>query len=530
MVGMDKKPFHVMRLKKALNKPTTSKSHTPDSKGSKNSVSLTPGPTPPPSNSTNSASSSQSMLSSHLPKPSPSSNQLAVAGPFHRHKLSEEQPLGVVGVSEEQSQRSLNQDFLNAIEKSTNSLPNIGLSNASPNLTLINIKPEDDKSKTLFLPPYLQENSDSRSFDELIDDQTPLQKTLGPCPFQPSMWDPERKELIRKYASIYGKNFNKRQKELLTPFEEQVNEGAYQLCLRDPTLLVRREELFVLAKRAVKEGGYTYYHGYSKGKELESTIATTGQKRLRRTDSSHLEIPSKILITSDLVDDIPKKMSGRMRQERMVELERLIASNKTQQAAKLVELEQAQQLCNFSTAFSIQLEVESLGNACQQLQTSYAALKRKQRRSDRYYNMKEREGQLMGDEESGTKDDKQQGVSVAGNNSLSSPTALEKRTFVYIRTPRSSTGNDSTQSTKAGSTTRPAVTATVIPSSQQQGATATTAGGHPQGPSPHEDSTSGGGTGEDSEVRDLVENVSHATDEVNSLMIREFQKQLAWDL
>ena len=39
----------------------------------------------------------------------------------------------------------------------------------------------------------------------------------------------------------------------------------------------------------------------------------------------------------------------------------------------------------------------------------------------------------------------------------------------------------------------------------------------------------GGSEGDDREVQDLVKNVSHATDEVNSLMIREFQKQLVWD-
>lgn len=175
-----------------------------------------------------------------------------------------------------------------------------------------NSSTSSSSSKTLYLPPYLQDNSDSRNFDELIDNQTPVQKTLGPCPFIPSMWDSERKDLIRKYASIYGKNFNRRQKEILTPFEEQVNEGAFQLCLRDPTLLVRREELFVLAKRAVKEGGYTYYHGFSKGKDSDNTIATTGQKRVRLGEESsssaaHLLTPSaKVLnITGKNVQSTP---------------------------------------------------------------------------------------------------------------------------------------------------------------------------------------------------------------------------------
>ena len=405
--------------------------------------------------------------------------------------------------------------FLEAMEVSGQPLSIANMVRASSSPTLNSSLKLEGHGKTLFLPPYLQEGSDSKDFDELIDSQTPVQKTLGPCPFLPSVWDPERRELIRKYAGIYGQDFNKRQKELLTPFEEQVNEGAFQLCLRDPTLLVRREELFVLAKRAVKEGGYTYYHGYSKSKDIDNTIATTGQKRARPNDSTHLQIaPPKLIITSGLPDDMPKKLSGRMRQEKMNELERLISSNKAQQAAKLIELEQAQQLCNFSSAFSIQLEVESLGNACQQLQTSYAALKRKQRRSDRYYNLKAREekavngGQLDGNQKTLTSD-------LSPSTLVINDEELGQGDSSYLRKDLSSGGDDTSKATN-----RPTVTATVIPRSQGGCSSMPVVTSTPES-SPE---------GNNHEVQDLVKNVSHATDEVNSLMIREFQKQLVWDM
>jgi hypothetical protein len=449
MVGMDKKPFHVMRLKKALSRhAATAKPHLPLESKSK-----------PPASATAPLSVSSPALAT--------TGQSASSG---------------YSLNAEQNHRSVD-----AIAKKLTLQPSVSVVGMSSSATQssggVKQTAEGGKPKT-FLPPYLQEDSEGLNFEELVDDQTPVQKTLGPSPFQPGMWDSGRKELVRKYATIYGKNFNRRQKELLTPFEEQVNEGAYQLCLRDPTLLVRREELFLLSKRAVKEGGYTYYHGFPKSKEIDSTIATTGQKRPRpRSGSARFDAPpNKMLITSDLAEEVPKKMSGRMRQERMLELERMIAANKTQQEAKLVELEQAQQLCNFSAAFSIQLEVESLGNACQTLQTSYAAIKRKQRRSDRYYSMKEREG-----------DDPER--------------------------ERSPTDSIPAQTTQSGK--RTGVTATIIPTTTQ------CPGAQVKQPSNFDDSPP---EGEDSEVQDLVKNVSHATDEVNSLMIREFQKQLAWDL
>lgn len=455
MVGIDRKPFHVMRLKKALNRHTAAKPHLPDIKAK-------PSITAPPSNPSASALTGQSTSSGYSS-----------------------------GVNVEQNHRSVDSVAKKHTSQSSTSVAGTS-NNVTPSSGGVKTTADGGKSKTLFLPPYLQENSEGQNFEELIDDQTPVQKTLGPSPFQPSMWGAGRKELIRKYATIYGKNFNRRQKELLTPFEEQVNEGAYQLCLRDPTLLVRREELFILSKRAVKEGGYTYYHGFPKNKEIENTIATTGQKRLRPRSGSHFDVPAaKMLVTSELVEDVPKKMSGRMRQERMAELEKMIASNKTQQEAKLVELEKAQQLCNFSAAFSIQLEVESLGNACQTLQTSYATLKRKQRRSDRYYTMKERET-----------DD-------------SEPSKGEDSPTNSITTTPTQTVAKQTSNKRTG------VTATIIPVSQCPGAQVV------RQPSNFDDSPP---EGEDSEVQDLVKNVSHATDEVNSLMIREFQKQLAWDL
>ena len=121
-------------------------------------------------------------------------------------------------------------------------------------------------------------------FDELVDELTPTQSQLGPPPFYPSVWDRKRAELIRKSSTIYGGHMAKRRHLPLTAHEEGVNEAAFQLCLRDPTLLVRRDELFLLARRAVKKRGYMDGHGDQKGSRSNSPSLMTGshgQKRSR---------------------------------------------------------------------------------------------------------------------------------------------------------------------------------------------------------------------------------------------------------
>ena len=78
--------------------------------------------------------------------------------------------------------------------------------------------------------------------------------------------DPERQRLIREHSRIYGRDEKKRKTSDLNSHEQMINEAAAQLCLRDPTLLVRRDELFTLARRVVRDSGFTYVHGHSRSK------------------------------------------------------------------------------------------------------------------------------------------------------------------------------------------------------------------------------------------------------------------------
>ena len=78
--------------------------------------------------------------------------------------------------------------------------------------------------------------------------------------------DDERKQLIREHSRIYGRDSKKRKSVDLNSHEQIINEAAAQLCLRDPTLLVRRDELFTQSRRVVRDSGFSFVHGHSRSK------------------------------------------------------------------------------------------------------------------------------------------------------------------------------------------------------------------------------------------------------------------------
>lgn len=87
--------------------------------------------------------------------------------------------------------------------------------------------------------------------------------------------DDERKQLIREHSRIYGRDSKKRKTVDLNGHEQMINEAAAQLCLRDPTLLVRRDELFTQARRIVRDSGFSFVHGHSRSKFAGDTGAET---------------------------------------------------------------------------------------------------------------------------------------------------------------------------------------------------------------------------------------------------------------
>ena len=588
MIGMDKKPFHVLRFRKALEKPP------PPSGVPLNQSTVNPTPhtstaitvTPPivaagaaacTSMSTPAVASSGYFSQPQAPLSLPASCSITAAQPppinvlHHPAAMPMATMQGVMVTAAMPQPQQLHPQTHGQPSRALLEALNASEAKYGPPKIMLQ-QPDTSRSKAS-LPPYLMPNSECRTFDDLVDDRTPIQKALGPPPFSPSIWDSDRRELIRRYSAIYGKSGgDRRQKEAFSDFEIHINEAAFQLCLRDPTLLVRREELYILAKRAVKEGGYAYYHGFSKTKEslnsltsgsssnaLNSSAMTSGAQKHPRsvdTDSDEANMPPTKLISLKTALNIPSKLSVKRRLEHMQELENLIAENKSQQAVKLAALERAQQNGDFSTAYSIQLDVESLGMTCEQLQTAYTTLKKRQYRSVRYFKKKQ-DKETTSDVEVPTATNSSSvstpgaGYVIRGASTstptdgpiqlidtsilFSSPSITSPMTSPVSASasgsssvpPKLSHKNQTTKGRSSRNSVRPSstVTATIIPSTssqhqqrhQQQFDTRT----HTVTVTvPSQDDSS------DQEVRNLVENVSHATDEVNSLMIRE---QLTWE-
>ena len=70
--------------------------------------------------------------------------------------------------------------------------------------------------------------------------------------------DPLKEVIIRKHSAIFGR-FDSRRKpgRKLSLHEVAVNEAASQVCLIDSSYLVRRDELFMLSRQALKKINFT---------------------------------------------------------------------------------------------------------------------------------------------------------------------------------------------------------------------------------------------------------------------------------
>ena len=432
MVGMASKPFHVKRLQKALGRPSSqiySSKLAGASSVTPTTTSLQLQTSHPPGNhgAMMTGIRTSALVSGGVPQsisklppkvqapastaalPSLLGGVTSSARPGDRyHQLPKQQHFEVAGANNNRMSIATH-----SVTPEKVHLASEVLATTSSSVTPYQLEqqassglnsPPPLSSKQLFLPPYLQPDSDVRDLSSLVDEVlTPIQAELGPCPFKPSDWDERRTELVRRYSAIYGQGNSKRKNEELSLHEQNINMAAFQLCLRDPTLLVRRDELLVLSRKAIKDGGYSFQHGLSKAKIPSSehllpvpSISVVRNQPLEEIPA--LDEGSSGFSTGGLPGNLlppPRNMSREKKLKRIEELEFLITKNKMKQSVKLAALEKARQTNDFSMSHHLQAEIESLGNTLANLQDEYSNMKYRLRRSDRYFEKKRKMEEMM---------------------------------------------------------------------------------------------------------------------------------------
>uniref|UniRef100_A0A3P9PDP5 NGFI-A binding protein 2 (EGR1 binding protein 2) n=1 Tax=Poecilia reticulata TaxID=8081 RepID=A0A3P9PDP5_POERE len=99
--------------------------------------------------------------------------------------------------------------------------------------------------------------SDPAEVKTLLRMNKKIAKTVGHI-FRMGSQDANKEEEIRKYSLIYGRFDSKRREgKQLTHHELIINEAAAQFCMRDNALLLRRVELFSLARQVARKCAYT---------------------------------------------------------------------------------------------------------------------------------------------------------------------------------------------------------------------------------------------------------------------------------
>ncbi|KAK5872242.1 hypothetical protein PBY51_012961 [Eleginops maclovinus] len=121
--------------------------------------------------------------------------------------------------------------------------------------------------------------SDAAEVKTLLRMNKKMAKTVGHI-FKMSSQDVNKEEEIRKYSLIYGRFDSKRREgKQLTHHELIINEAAAQFCMRDNALLLRRVELFSLARQVARKCAYTSTLKHARTNADENSLLS--QKRVR---------------------------------------------------------------------------------------------------------------------------------------------------------------------------------------------------------------------------------------------------------
>ncbi|XP_041131248.1 NGFI-A-binding protein 2-like [Polyodon spathula] len=100
--------------------------------------------------------------------------------------------------------------------------------------------------------------ADPGEIQSLLKLNKKLARSMGHI-FSMNPQDPAKEEEIRKYSLIYGRFDPKRREGRQLSLQElTVNEASAQFCIRDNALLLRRVELFSLARQVARECAYNF--------------------------------------------------------------------------------------------------------------------------------------------------------------------------------------------------------------------------------------------------------------------------------
>lgn len=204
----------------------------------------------------------------------------------------------------------------------------------------------------------------------------PINKEIMVLINNPADDDPNRMELLRRYAAIYGRFDSKRKSEKpMSLHEISVNEAAAQLCRHMPTLLTRREDLFPLARQVVRDSGYQYSKGHSRLNDLMLGGVTTGPGGRKKLDSGFLQMYVNLCESNPGMVKNPEdseKMSALMAELTMV--------THNQEMLK-GQLNTARENNQTDLVNSLQAEIDTATAKQLQLYTEQSELIRKQMRS-----------------------------------------------------------------------------------------------------------------------------------------------------
>ena len=220
-------------------------------------------------------------------------------------------------------------------------------------------------------------NITPQQLQELVDDSVIVQKHLKVSPIDPGIWDSGRREVIRNASQIFAQSSKGGQLKHMTEHELLMNEAAFHLCLWDPTLLVRKEELFTLSKKLVR----TFFPSGA----IDIKYPPDTNKRSSRSKGS---LPYPVNRGPDGKFQSCFETNYVVREKQLKDVERLIVENAAEEQVKQGLLVEAKQKKDYSSALKLQEEITALGQHHRDLKQEMSRLKKKQKRAIRNQEIK----------------------------------------------------------------------------------------------------------------------------------------------